>query len=123
MRPAWNHSQAERDEQNVAFARGLSMSEKIGLRGDLKRTQRTLHSVYLRCFVPAASDQQVVDHWGRLTFEPALYLNVRDHRRGLGLDVLPLPGSDDIRIDALIRRLLSLESRQVFCEQYYEPTA
>jgi hypothetical protein len=120
MREAWNHSADERDRWCARENRKLSFHEKIKQMEDLTRITRSMHAIYIRCFYANATQQQVVDHWLRMTLEPALYVEVRLRRLQLDFDVLPLPLPADVRIDALIRSLLTLERRQVFCEQYYE---
>ena len=117
MREAWSHSVEERERH--WDRRNRSMYENLALMDEMNRVQRLLHAIYVRCFYPTASDQHVVDHWLRLIVEPELYVEVREKRVKDGFDVLPLPMPNDIRIDTLIRRLLRIDGRQVFCEQYH----
>ena len=121
MREVWQHSNNERLELQAHASRVISLDEKLSLINDMYGIQRSLHAMYVRCFLLTATDQEVVDHWVRITFEPALYLAVRVRRAEQGFDTLPLPMPPDIRMDTLIRRLLTMERRQVFCEQYHEP--
>ena len=121
MREAWYHSEEGRHHRICEDARGMSLNDKIGLIDDLYRIRRTMHAMYVQCFFPDMTDQQIVDHWARMTFDPDLYVAVRQHRIADGYDVLPLPMPVDMRLDRLIRRLLDMEARQVFCEQYHEP--
>ena len=114
------HSEAERVRRQTSDARCLSFNERVALMGDLTVVCRSLHSMYFRCFHPQATDQQVIDHWLRLSVEPELYVQVREKRAADGIDVLPLPMPRDIRIDTMIRRWLEFDRRQVFCEQYHE---
>jgi len=120
MREAWNHSEQERNRKSCQDVRAASLDEKCKLIDDLYRVQRSMHAKYFRCFFPAATDQEVVDHWVRLTCDPELYVAVRLRRSADGYDTLPLPIPRDIRLDAFIRRALNMERRQVFCEHYYE---
>jgi hypothetical protein len=121
MRESWQHSPDQRSHILTVKSRELSLDDKCKLIDDMYRVQRALHAIYVRCFLPDATDQEVVDHWARITCEPELYVAVREKRAAEGYDTLPLPMPPDIRMDTLIRRLLTMERRQVFCEQYHEP--
>lgn len=72
-----NDTSAEADQVLIAIFRNMSMQDKWRRLQSLYRTGRDLHEMGYRQRHPAASPEEVVDDWMRLTLTPQVYEEVR----------------------------------------------